>query len=213
MALQFIIFLYTMASNGSTDNDRSSLEFTTPTSESSPSSLPTPTPVHETVHRWSSYQMGYTPDNKHSKRAAFISPNTKEKIDDIHHYQQQQMDLQRELYFEQNVMARRLSFLEQIATKFCSSKAKDVHEPMPVPCSSLDPSASYRNPWDPPPRNYASTSWTPWEQSPQRPPISPNTMTRANVWSLLQPSNEEHNDDQEKYKTPKKIIFISSSSK
>ena len=152
MDFPFIVLLYSMESS----SDKSFTDYATPpsTSSSSSPSLPTPTPPHEPKHRWFNYRTRYTPEKKKSKRASIISPNTKEKINEIHHYQQQQMDLQRELYFEQKVTARRLSFLEQIAATFCSSKAKDVHEPMPVPCCPLDPSASYRTPWDPPPRNY-----------------------------------------------------------
>ena len=137
----------------SSDNSYISISMSTPDSSvDTPQRLPTPTPIHEPTHRWSSYHTGFTPDSKKTKRSLFVSPNTKEKIDEIHHYQKQQIDLQRELYFELKVTARRLSFLEQVAMKFCSSRKKDVHDPLPKPCSSLDPSSSYRTPSDPSPR-------------------------------------------------------------
>lgn len=80
-----------------------------------PHRLSTPTPGQKPTHKWSFYHTGFTSDKKWSKRFLFVSPNTEEKIDGIHHYQ---MDLQQELYFEQKVAARRLSFLEQVAIKF-----------------------------------------------------------------------------------------------
>ena len=152
-----------------------SISISTPSTDSSadtPQCLPTPRPNQEPTNRWSSYHTGFTPENKKAKRSLFISPNTKEKIDEIHHYQKQQMDLQRELYFEQKVTARRLSFLKQVALKFCSSRKKDVHEPLPKPCSSLYPSSSYRTPSDPSPRRYSG---------------SPRTHERRNIWSPLRP--------------------------
>ena len=203
MGFSFLVLLLSMASS----SDKSKMDYSTPPSTSSSSSPSLPSPSKEPKNKWYNYRTGSTLEKKKSKRASIISPNTKDKIDEIHHYQQQQMDLQRELYFEQKVTARRISFSEQIAATFCSTKAKDVHEPMQVPCSSLDPSASYITPWDLPPRNYASSSWTPWDQTPPRPQISPNTLTQANVWSPLVPYNDANN--QEKLKTPKK----SSSSK
>ena len=89
---------------------------TSSSSDISPTSprLPTPTPTNEPVYKWGNYKTGYTPESKKVKRGLFSSPDTKRKIDEIHHYQKQQIDLQRELYFEQKVMARRLSLLEQI---------------------------------------------------------------------------------------------------
>ena len=48
---------------------------------------------------------GYTPDKKTGKNTMVVSPSTKQKIDEIHHYQQQQMNMQRELYYEQKVTA------------------------------------------------------------------------------------------------------------
>ena len=104
--------------------------------DNSPTSpkLPTPTPKHEPVYKWDNYRTGYIPESKKAKRGLFISPDTKRKIDEIHHFQQQQIDLPRELYFEQKITARRLSFLEQIGLRFCGSKKNDVADPY------LDPS-------------------------------------------------------------------------
>ena len=135
--------------------------------DNSPTSpkLPTPTPKHEPVYKWNNYRTGYIPESKKTKRGLFISPDTKRKIDEIHHFQQQQIDLQRELYFEQKVTARRLSFLEQIGLRFCGSKKNEATEPLPWPVSSYDPSSSYRTPADP---------VNPW-MSPKTPQYSPNS--------------------------------------
>ena len=164
-----------------------SISVSTPSTDSAvdtPQQLLTPTPKQESTHRWSSYRTGFTPDNKKAKKSLFTSPNTKEKINEIHHYQKQQMDLQRELYLEQKVTARRLNFLQQVAMKFCSSRKKDIHEPLPKPCSSLDPSSSYRTPSDPSPRWYFG---------------SPRTHERGNIWSPLRPWN---NNESGNPKTP-----------
>ena len=90
------------------------------------------------------------------------------------------MDLQREPYFEQKVTARRPSFLKQVAIKFCNSRKKDVHEPLPIPCNPLDPSASRRTPLDPSPMRFSG---------------SPRTHERGNIWSPLRPwkDNESGN--------------------
>ena len=160
-----------MSSNNSLSpiNITSSVD-NTPTSPK----LPTPTPTHEPVYKWNNYRTGYTPESKKAKRRLFISPDTKRKIDEIHHFQQQQIDLQRELYFEQKVTARRLSFLKQIGLRFCGSKKNEVAEPLPRPVSSFDPSSSYRTLVDP---------MNPW-MSPKTPQYSPNS------WDINYMKNE-----------------------
>ena len=160
---------------------QSSLDYSTPTEyDSSSSPFPTPTPVHEPR---CSYHTGYTPEKKKSKRTLFTSPDTKKKIDDIHHYQYHQMELQKEMYYEQKVTSSRLSFLENIAMRFCGSS--NMHNPGTTHHAS---SSSQRPAWEP---------------SPQRPPITPNTMTRANVWSPLRPYIEDEHKE-ESPKTPRK---------
>ena len=151
-------------------NITSSVE-NTPTSPK----LPTPTPKHEPVYKWENYRTGYTPESKKAKRGLFTSPDTKRKIDEIHHFQQQQIDLQWELYFEQKVTARRLSFLEKIGLRFCSSKKNEVSEPLPRPVSAFYPSSSYRTPVDP---------LNPW-MSPKTPQYTPNS------WEINYGKNEE----------------------
>ena len=164
-------------------SENSHLSFSIPTTDSStdtPQRLPTSTANQELMCRYSSYHMGFTPDNKKSKRALFVSPNTKEKIDEIHHYQKQQIDLQRELYFEQKVTARRLSFLKQVAMKFYNSRKKDVHEPLPIPCNPLDPCACYHTTFDPSPKRFYG---------------SPRTQERGNIWSPLKPWRDDKSED------------------
>ena len=112
---------------------------------------------------WDESHTGYTPEKKKGKNTMVISPSTKQKIDEIHHYQQQQMNMQRELYYEQKVMARRLSFLEKIAMKVCSSKKDDVAEP------------SYRTPSSSNPvQIQIAPRWSPIEDVP-----SPNSWERT----------------------------------
>jgi hypothetical protein len=63
-------------------------------------SLHTPTSIHEQVPiiRDHNHYTGYTPSSKKSKRSLlFGSPSTKQKVDESHHYQQQSMDLQKEM--------------------------------------------------------------------------------------------------------------------
>ena len=171
--LSLIIF---MASNDNT----SSSDYSTPMEyDSSSSPLPTPTPVHEPRH---SYHTGHTPDKKKAKRTIFLSPNSKKKLDEIHHYQYHQMELQREMYYEQKVTSSRLNFLERLAMKVCGPST--VHEPS----SSHRPSSSHQQPWD---------------ASPSPPQISPNTMYKENIWSPLQPYIENGSPKTPK-KTPKK---------
>lgn len=89
-----------------------------------------------------------------------ISPSTKQKIDEIHHYQQQQMDLQKELYYEQKVMARRLSFLERMVIEICSSKKEDIIKPTSRPLTSLNPAQSLVAPmWSPIENVPSPNSW------------------------------------------------------
>ena len=143
--------------------------------ENTPASPKLPTPTHEPVYKWENYRTGYTPDSKKAKRSLFTSPDTKRKIDEIHHFQQQQINLQRELYFEQKVTARRLSFLEKIGLYFCSSKKNEVSEPLPRPSNVFDPSSSYHTPADP---------LNPWT-SPKTPHYTPNS------WDINYGKNEE----------------------
>ena len=124
-----------------------------------------PSPDNDPRHRWKPWEdshTGYTPDKKKGKKEMVVTPSTKQKIDEIHHYQQQQMNMQRELYYEQKVTARRLSFLEKIAMKFCSSKKDDVAEP------------SYRTPS---PSNHVQSSIAPIWSSVENVP-SPNSWER-----------------------------------
>jgi hypothetical protein len=110
---------------------------------------------------------GHTPSSKRVKKALFCSPRTKAQIDEIHHYQKHQIDLQRQLHYGQNQLyheqqrtSARLSVLERMASFFCGSNKHDVHEPMPCrPSTSTTP-----NSWD---RNYnenegARNKWSPW---------------------------------------------------
>lgn len=58
------------------------------------------TPDHK-VSPSSVHHTGYTPDKKKRKKTIDISPNMKHKIDDVHHYQQESLMLQCEMYYEQ----------------------------------------------------------------------------------------------------------------
>lgn len=153
----------------SSSNSSINITFTTEKSSDSPK-LPTPTPTNEPHYRWGNYHTGYTPDSKKAKRALFSSPDTKRKIDDIHHYQSEQIALQKELYFEQKVTASRLSLLEKMIYKFCGPKLKDVSSPLPIPSDPIDPSASYRTEEDP-----VNLTKKFYSYSPQRPSYSPNS--------------------------------------
>lgn len=119
-------------------------------------------------HHQCSRTPGSTPKSKKAKKVLFYSPQTKEKIDEIHHYQKHQIDLQRQLHYgqqqlhhEQQQTSARLSILERMAFFFCGSNKRDVHEPMPnAPSSSRTP-----NSWD---RNYAQNEgatekWSSWK--------------------------------------------------
>lgn len=164
-----------MVSHDSYDSSNSKLTFATPTSSSSyhsssssTPSLVTPTPRNEPAQ----YHTGYTPKSKKSRRSLFVSPKTKKKIDDIHHYQKEQINLQREMYYEQRMNSRRLSLIESIALKFYGKSPKhDVIEPL----TSRQPNWS---------------GWNQWEQTPQQPPASPNSWERQNYWSPLRPHVE-----------------------
>lgn len=101
------------------------------------------TPEHPPGFHQNSRTPGTTPNSKRCKKALFCSPGTREKIDEIHHYQKHQVDLQREMYYEQKLTASRLTYLEQIASFFCSSNKHNVHEPTHMPSSSRTP-----NLWD-----------------------------------------------------------------
>ena len=101
-----------MASHNSYDSSNSKLSFATPTSSSSyhsssisTPSLQPPTPRHETAQ----YHTGFSPKTKKSRRSLFVSPKTKEKIDEIHHYQKGKINLQREMYYEQQMKSSRLA--------------------------------------------------------------------------------------------------------
>lgn len=133
--------------------------------------LPTPTPEIEPTYKWGEYHTGYTPESKKTKRSLFTSPDTKRKIDEIHHYQRQQIELQRELYFEQKATSTRLSTLQKMISKLCRSNEKDVVSPLPSPTNPIDPSAAYRTEDDP--VNYAKEKY--YTFSPQHPPYSPNS--------------------------------------
>lgn len=162
--------------NSSDGSSYSSINFETPSSTSS--NLPTPTPTHEPA-RPSSYQTGYTPEKKKDRRFLFFgSPQTKQKIDDLHHYQRESITLQRVMYYEQKMNSRRLSFHEQIGWKFCGSSSSSAYQPTPL---------STRNPWD---------------RSPQPPPVSPNSWERGNCWSPLQPYVEKTKDEPTNSKSP-----------
>ena len=167
-----------MSSNNEVYNsDNSHLSFSSPDDDCSdriPENGPYPTlpmpnrvrnfssPDKNPRHGWKPWEdshTGYTPNNKKGKHTMVISPSTKQKIDEIHHYQQQQMNMQRELYYEQKVTARRLSFLEKIAMKVCSSKKDEVAEP------------SYRTPSPSKPvQTPIAPKWSPVEDVP-----SPNS--------------------------------------
>ena len=161
-----------MDSPNSYNSSNSKLSFATPSSpssynssSSSTPSLPTPTPVHEPGR----HHTGFSPKPKKSRRSLFFSPKTKEKIDEIHHYQKEQVNLQREMFYEQRMNSNRLSLIESIALKFCGKSAKhDVFQPS----SSHQPSSS---------------GWNKWEQTPSQPQASPNSWERQNYWSPLQP--------------------------
>ena len=111
---------------------------------------------------WEDSHTGFTPDKKKGKKAMVISPSTKQKIDEIHHFQRQQIDMQREMFYEQRVTARRLSFLEKIAMKICSSKKDEVVDPTPSSSTAL-----IRTPRTP--------KWSPVENIP-----SPNSWEKRN---------------------------------
>ena len=115
-----------------------------------------PSPDKDPRHGWKPWEnthTGYTPEKKKGKNAMVISPSTKQKIDEILHYQQQQMELKKELYYEQKVTARRLSFLERMALKICSSKKEDIVKPTSRPSSN-------------PAQSPASPTWSPIENVP-----------------------------------------------
>lgn len=101
-----------------------------------------------------------TPKPKRAKKALFCSPRTREKISEIHHYTKHQIDLQRQLHYEQKLTSDRLTLLERMASFFCSTDRHGVHEPMPPPPST----SRSPNSWD---RNYARNegareNWSPW---------------------------------------------------
>ena len=121
------------------------------------------TPKHKSkCHHHCIHSPGNTPTLKRAKKVLFCSPRTREKINEIHHYQKHQIDLQRQLHYEQQLTSERLSLLERMASFFCGSNKHDVHEPMPSrPSTSRSP-----NSWD---RNYnrnegAHKNWSPWTQ-------------------------------------------------
>jgi len=119
--------------------------------------------------------------NKKIKKNLFISPKSKEKIDDIHHFQQSQINLQREMYYEQRINSSRLSFIESVALKFCGKDStRNVETPQP-----------------------SNSGWNPWYPSPQRPPYSPNSWDRQPKWSLIKPFDEHNQLTLSKEKSPK----------
>ena len=69
------------------------------------------------------------------------------------------MELQRELYFGQQDVSRRLSLLERIAAKFCSSPKNVVHDPS-RPSTSAYPAGSPMAPrWSPIENVPSPNSW------------------------------------------------------
>ena len=97
----------------------SSINYESPSSKSS--NLPTPTPAYIPICPPQNHHTGYTPENKRTRRNLFPTPSTKEKIDDLHHYQRETLELQCEMHYEQKSHGRRLSFLERCAAKICGA--------------------------------------------------------------------------------------------
>ena len=113
---------------------------------------------------------GTTPTSKRAKKVLFCSPRTKEKIEEIHHYQKHQIDLQRQLHYgqrqlydEQQRTSATLSILERMASFLCASNKNDVYQPMTQGPSS----STHQNSWD---RNYnrnegKKEKWSPWKNN------------------------------------------------
>ena len=120
------------------------------------------TPKHKSkCHHQCIHTPGNTPTSKRANKVLFCTPRTREKINEIHHYQKHQIDLQRQLHYEQQLTSERLSLLERMASFFCGSNKHGVYEPMPhAPSSFKSP-----NSWD---KNYAQNEgakekWSPWK--------------------------------------------------
>ena len=129
---------------------------------------------------------GHTPNRKKAKKCLDLSPRTKEKIDNIHHDQQNIINLQRDMYYEQRINSRKLSLLESIAIKFCG---KDI------PRDIVAEPILYSQP--------TSSGWNSWQQSPQQPPISPNSWDRQPQWSPIKQFDEHNQHESSKGKSPK----------
>ena len=177
MKINLFILLLSMASES--DDSPSSY------SSSSLEILVTPTPHEKNRPCPSRERSSYTPEKKKSRRFLFFgSPSTKEKISEMHHYQREQLDLQREMYYEQKVNSKRLSFIEQVALKFCgTSPKKDV----------VQPSTS---------QQITSSGWNSWEPSPQTPSVPQNSWERQPYWAPLRPYTEITKIEPEECKTP-----------
>ena len=135
-------------------------------SESEEFYSPTTPKQKSSCHHQCSCMSDKTPNSKRVKRTLFYSPRTKAQIDEIHHYQKHQIDLQRQLhygqsqlYHEQQRTSARLSVLEKLATFFCGSNKHDVHEPM----SSRPSTSKSPNSWD---RNYEKNEGAQKQRSP-----------------------------------------------
>ena len=163
----------------------SNSDYSLPTTPSS-SDLETSTSSIEPRHSYGKEPSGHTPNKKKAKKNLCLSPITKEKIDDIHHDQQNIINLQREMYYEQRINSRKLSLLESIAIKFCGKdiSRECVAEPIP-----------YSQP--------TSSNWNPWQQSPQPPPYSPNSWDRQPQCSSIKPFDEYNQLKLTKEKSPK----------
>ena len=165
-------------------NYYSTSDYSPPTTSSS-LGFESPTPSIEPRHSYGKEPTGHTPNKKKAKKNLCLSPITKEKIDDIHHDQQNIINLQREMYYEQRINSRKLSLLESIAIKFCGKDIprECIVEPIP-----------YSQP--------TSSGWNPWHQSPQRPHVSPNSWEKQNYWSPLKPLIEDTKIEPYELKSP-----------
>jgi len=176
-----LISAFLMASS----NYYSNSDYTPPTTSSS-SENDIPTPSEEPRHSYERQPTGHTPNKKKAKKYLELSPRTKDKIDDIRHNQQNIINLQRDMYYEQRINSKKLSLLEAIGIKFCGKN---------IPKDWVDEPVLYSRP--------SSSNWNTWQQTPRPPPYSPNSWDCQPQWSPIKPFNERNHLEISNGKSPK----------